>query len=94
MIQKIVQYGFVLSVKMGHTLTDKKLEILMDKLIGYIEEGDLLCGGGYSNNHIHFFICAKKGSATNFHRQQMRDWLKKYFQSKEVCIGRLVDAQS
>ena len=94
MIQKIIQYGFVLSIKIGHPLTDKKLETLIDKLIGYIEEKELLCGGGYSNKHIHFFICAKKGSATNSHRQQIRGWLKKYFESKEVCIGRLVDAQS
>lgn len=66
------EYGFEIQVRFKPETSNATHNQCFDELIEFLEQKQLMYGGSIFEG----FITAAKGSVTDFHEQEIRDWMK------------------
>jgi uncharacterized protein len=89
------ELGFKLSFHFSPDLpTDERNQLIENFIHEAIEANGLQFGGGGSQNSWDGFVTldAKRGSATELHREKVGEWLKANPKILEYEVGALTDA--
>lgn len=87
------EFGFKISFSLPENLDSEKLDNFFDQfLVEAIENNGLVFGGGVGENSGGFVTLGKRGSATEEHRERVKNWLSVHPMVADIQIGELVDA--
>ncbi|MGE3539459.1 MAG: 50S ribosome-binding protein YggL [Candidatus Tectimicrobiota bacterium] len=88
------EYGFQVAFRTVEPLSDEAFEAFIEAFIlQAIEAHGLQCGGGGTPPWWSVFVTtAGRGSATEAHRHAVQQWLAAQPESRDICIGPLVNA--
>lgn len=90
---EFVKYGFWISFSLSNVDAKAEAAFVDCFLAGAIDAQNLFFGGSIGKNTNGFVTLNKRESATEAHRQKMKNWLSAQTNVSNIKVGELQDAR-
>ena len=92
-VDEFKEFGFLITFSLSSEIDVKSENAFVDRFLAEaIEANGLVFGGGIVETTQGFAALNKRGSATEAHRQQVKNWLSAQAEASNIEIGELRDA--
>jgi uncharacterized protein len=90
---EFIEFGFWITFSLLKKMDAKTEDAFIDRFLAEaIDVQNLFFGGGIGKNTSGFVTLIKRGSATEEHRQYVKNWLNAQANISKIEIGELQDA--
>lgn len=92
-VDEFKEFGFLITFSLSNDINVESNNAFVDRFLAEaIEANGLVFGGGIGETTEGFATLNKRGTATEEHRQQVKNWLSVQAEVSKIKIGELQDA--